>query len=102
GLTYRGHALMLRGEVTQGVSDHEEAAAIIRVGGVRSWVAGWALCSILYAARHRCDWLRAAQFAEAFAGWARASRMAAFPGTCQLHRAAVLSVQGDLEHAASE
>ena len=69
---------------------------------MRSWVAGWALCSILYAARHRCDWLRAAQFAEAFAEWSRASRMPAFPGTCQLHRAAVLSVRGDLETAIAE
>jgi tetratricopeptide (TPR) repeat protein len=69
---------------------------------VWSWVAGWALCSILYAARHRCDWLRAGQFAEAFVEWSRACSMPAFPGTCQLHRAAVLSVRGDLERAASE
>ncbi|MGY4828177.1 winged helix-turn-helix domain-containing protein [Sphaerotilaceae bacterium SBD11-9] len=102
GLVYRGHALMAQGEVVAGLAQHEEAAAVIRLGGVRSWVAGWALCSILYAARHRCDWLRAAQFAEAFVEWSRASQMPAFPGTCQLHRAAVLGVQGDLERAASE
>ena len=102
GLVYRGHALMAQGQVALGLAQHEEAAAVIRLGGVRSWVAGWALCSILYAARYRYDWLRAAQFAEAFAEWTRTSRMPAFPGTCQLHRAAVLSVQGDLEHAASE
>jgi tetratricopeptide (TPR) repeat protein len=65
-------------------------------------VAGWALCSILYAARHRCDWLRASQFAEAFCEWSRASSMPAFPGTCQLHRAAVLGVRGELERAATE
>lgn len=102
GLVYRGHALMARGEVAKGLAQHEEAAAVIRLGGVRSWVAGWALCSILYAARYRCDWLRAAQFADVFFEWSRASRMPAFPGTCQLHRAAVLGVQGELERAASE
>jgi DNA-binding winged helix-turn-helix (wHTH) protein/tetratricopeptide (TPR) repeat protein len=102
GLVYRGHALMALGELTRAVAQHEEAAAVIRLGGVRSWVAGWALCSILYAARHRCDWLRAAQFAEAFTEWGRASRMAAFPGTCQLHRAAVLCAQGELAGAESE
>ena len=102
GLVYRGHALIARGEVAKGLAQHEEAAAVIRLGGVRSWVAGWALCSILYAARYRCDWLRAAQFAEVFFDWSRASRMPAFPGTCQLHRAAVLGVQGELERAASE
>jgi len=102
GLVYRGHALMAQGDVANGLAQHEEAAAVIRLGGVRSWVAGWALCSILYAARYRCDWLRAAQFAEAFCEWSRASSMPAFPGTCQLHRAAVLGFQGELERAASE
>lgn len=102
GLTYRGHALMGRGEVAAGLAQHEEAAAVIRLGGVRSWVAGWALCSILYAARYRCDWLRAAQFAEAFLEWSRSCSMPAFPGTCQLHRAAVLGMRGELERAASD
>jgi len=102
GLVYRGHALMLQGQVHEGLAQHEEAAAVIRLGGVQCWVAGWALCSIVYAARYRCDWLRAAQYAEAFVEWSRASRMPAFPGTCQLHRAAVLGVQGQLERAADE
>ncbi len=102
GLVYRGHALMGCGEVAAGLAQHEEAAAVIRLGGVRSWVAGWALCSILYAARYRCDWLRAAQFAEAFLEWSHSCSMPAFPGTCQLHRAAVLGVRGELERAASE
>jgi len=102
GLVYRGHALMGLGDVANALAQHEEAAAVIRLGAVRSWVAGWALCSILYAARYRCDWLRAAQFADAFSEWSQASRMPAFPGTCQLHRAAVLGVQGDLERAAAE
>jgi DNA-binding winged helix-turn-helix (wHTH) protein len=102
GLVYRGHALMAQGAMAAGLAQHEEAAAVIRLGAVRSWVAGWALCSILYAARHRCDWLRAAQFADAFCEWSRACGMPAFPGTCQLHRAAVLGVRGELERAASE
>jgi DNA-binding winged helix-turn-helix (wHTH) protein len=102
GLVYRGHALIYQGEVASGLAQHDEAAAVIRLGRVRSWVAGWALCSILYATRYRCDWLRASQFAELFDDWCGTCRMPAFPGTCQLHRAAVLEVQGDLERAAAE
>lgn len=102
GLVYRGHARMAQGDVAGGLAEHEEAAAVIRLGGVRSWVAGWALCSILYVARFRCDWLRAAQFAETFLEWSRSCNMPAFPGTCQLHRAAVLGVRGELDRAASE
>jgi DNA-binding winged helix-turn-helix (wHTH) protein len=102
GLVYRGHARMAQGDVAGGLAEHEEAAAVIRLGGVRSWVAGWALCSILYVARYRCDWLRAAQFAETFLEWSRACNMPAFPGTCRLHRAAVLGVRGELDRAASE
>jgi DNA-binding winged helix-turn-helix (wHTH) protein len=102
GLIYRGHALIARGQVAEGLVQHEEAAALARHGGVCAWAAGWALCSVLYAARNRCDWLRAAQYSEAFSEWSRASCMPAFPGTCQLHRAAVLSVQGELERASAE
>ncbi len=102
GLVYRGQALMVQGEVASALAQHEEAAAVIRLGGVRSWVAGWALCSILYAARYRCDWLRAAQFSQAFVEWSRDCSMPALPGTCQLHRAAVLGVQGELDRAAAE
>lgn len=102
GLTYLGHGLMARGDVAEGLAQHDEAAAMIRLGGVCAWAAGWSLCSILYAARYRSDWLRAAQFAQAFEAWSRASQMPAFPGTCQLHRAAVLNVQGELEQAAAE
>jgi DNA-binding winged helix-turn-helix (wHTH) protein/ATP/maltotriose-dependent transcriptional regulator MalT len=102
GLVYRGHALVGQGDMVAGLAQHEEAAAVIRLGDVRSWVAGWALCSILYAARYRCDWLRAAQFAETFVEWSRSCSMPAFPGTCQLHRAAVLGVRGEFERAASE
>jgi DNA-binding winged helix-turn-helix (wHTH) protein len=102
GLVYRGHALMAQGDVAGGLAEHEEAAAVIRLGGVRSWVAGWALCSILYVARFRCDWLRAAQFAETFLEWSRSCNMPAFPGTCQLHRAAVLGARGELGRAESE
>lgn len=102
GLVYRGHGLMLRGEIAEGLAQHDEAAAMIRLGGVCAWAAGWSLCSVLYAARYRNDWLRAAQFAQAYEEWSRASRMPAFPGTCQLHRAAVLNMQGALEQAAAE
>jgi DNA-binding winged helix-turn-helix (wHTH) protein len=102
GLAYRGHALLAHGQMVEGLAQHDEAAAVIRLGSVQPWVAGWVLCSIIYAARYRYDWQRAAQFCEAFVEWSRASRMPAFPGTCQLHRAAVLGVQGELERAATE
>jgi tetratricopeptide (TPR) repeat protein len=102
GLAYLGHGLMSRGDMAEGLAQHDEAAAMIRLGGVCAWAAGWSLCSILYGARYRNDWLRAAQFAQAYEEWSRASRMPSFPGTCQLHRAAVLNVQGELEQAAAE
>jgi tetratricopeptide (TPR) repeat protein len=75
---------------------------MIRLGGMAPWVAGWALCAILYAARYRCDWLRAAHFADSYTSWSHDCRMPAFPGTCQLHRAAVLGMRGELELAAAE
>lgn len=102
GLVHRGHVLMAQGDVAGGLADHEEAAALIRLGGMRSWAAGLALCSILWLARFRCDWLRASQFAETYLELSRSCNMPAFPGTCRLHRAAVLGVRGELESAATE
>jgi DNA-binding winged helix-turn-helix (wHTH) protein len=99
GMVYRGHALMALGKLDDGAAQHEEVAALIGLGDVRSWVVGWVLCSLMYAARNRSDWLRARFFAEAFEEWSRSSRMRSFPGTCQIHRAAVLHVQGQLDEA---
>lgn len=102
GLCYRGQGLVARGDVAEGLAQHDEAVALIRLGGVSAWATGWSLCSVLYGARYCSDWLRAAQFAQAYTEWSSANRMPAFPGTCQLHRAAVLNVQGELEQAAAE
>jgi DNA-binding winged helix-turn-helix (wHTH) protein len=102
GLAYRGQALMALGDYERGAELHEEAAAAVRLGGLTPWVAGWIYCSVITASRHRCDWLRAAQWTQAFLDWCRASRMPAFPGTCQVHRAEVLSVRGELDLAAAE
>jgi tetratricopeptide (TPR) repeat protein len=99
---YRGHALMVQGEVAAGLAQHEEAAAVIRLGRLQPWVAGLSLCSILHAARYRCDWMRAAQYSETLQEWGSACNMPGFPGTCRLHRAAVLGVRGELERASSE
>jgi tetratricopeptide (TPR) repeat protein len=93
---------MAQGDLAQALANHEEAAALIRMGRVQSWAAGWALCSILYAARHRCDWVMAGQVADVFSEWSHAARMPAFPGTCQLHRAAVMGVRGDTARAVEE
>jgi len=102
GLLYRGHALMSGGEVRLGVRLHDEAAAAVLSGGVESWVGGIVYCGIIWGCRNRADWQRAAQWTDHFTRWCRDSGFNAYPGTCRLHRAEVLSVRGDLEEAERE
>jgi len=71
-------------------------------GSVSAWAGGIVYCGIVAATRNRCDWHRAGQWTERFGRWCASAGMPAFPGTCRLHRAEVLSVRGDLHEAARE
>lgn len=102
GLLYQGHALLALGEARKGRAAHDEAAATVLAGGVTPWVGGLVYCGVIWACRNRGDWERAAEWSEQFQRWCESSGMAAYPGTCQLHHAEVLAIQGSLARAESE
>lgn len=102
GILYRGHARLSLGDITGGQADHDEAAAAVLAGSVTPWVGGLTYCSVIWACRNRGDWERAAQWSDHFVRWCERSGMARYPGTCMLHQAEVLSMQGKLERAEEE
>lgn len=102
GLMYAGHALLASGEVERGVACHDEAAAAVMAGGMSAWAGGLVYCGVIWACRNRGDWQRAGQWTEHFTRWCQRSGVKAFPGTCRLHRAEVLSMRGELDEAARE
>ncbi len=102
GLAYRGHALLSMGNVTQGVDNLDEAAAAALAGDMSPWVTSLIYCSVIWGCRNRGDWDRAAQWTDQFNRWCERTGLTAFPGTCRLHRAEVLSVRGELAEAERE
>lgn len=102
GLVYSGHAMMALGDIDGGMARHDEAAAAVLAGEVQPWHVGTVYCGIIWACRNLGDWKRAAQWTEQFTRWCRSRPGSRFPTTCQLHRAEVLTVRGDLDGAESE
>jgi DNA-binding winged helix-turn-helix (wHTH) protein len=102
GLLYTGHALLSLGDVEAGIASQDEAAAAVLAGEVSPWIGGLIYCGVIWACRNRGDWDRAAKWTEHFQRWCDRNALAAFPGTCRLHRAEVLSIRGDLDEARKE
>lgn len=102
GLAHRGHALVALGRITAGVDCLDEAAASALAGDMTPWVASATYCSVIWACRNRGDWDRAARWTEQFSRWCERTGLAAFPGTCRLHRAEVLSIRGEITEAERE
>jgi tetratricopeptide (TPR) repeat protein len=102
GLVYSGHALLSRGDVAQGLDRQSEAAAAVLSGEITPWIGSVIYCSLIWTCRNRGDWQRASQWTQNFQRWCDRHRLGAFPGTCRLHRAEVLSVSGRMAEAEAE
>ena len=62
-------------------------------------VGGIIYCNILWACRNFADWARASHWTVNYDRWCRASGLDDFTGSCRLHRAEVLGIQGTLAEA---
>lgn len=102
GLLYWGLALLATGEVRRGIELQDEAAAAALAGEVTPLVGGIIYCGVIWCCRNRGDWRRAAEWTDNFTRWCERSGLTAFPGTCSMHRAEVLTLRGFLQEAAQE
>lgn len=102
GLLYKGLALVALGEVRRGCAHHDEAAAAVLSTDVSAWAAGLVYCGMIFTCRNRADWRRAAEWTKRFMKLCDGSGLAAFPGTCRLHRAEVLHISGAIDEAERE
>lgn len=102
GRAYLGFAELALGNVTRGLEQMDEAAAAVLAGDISPRVGGIVYCALIWVCCNRGDWQRAAQWGESFARWCERTGMKRFSGTCQLHRAEVLSVSGEAEAAQAE
>jgi DNA-binding winged helix-turn-helix (wHTH) protein len=98
GLMYRGFYRLSLGETRSGLADQDHAAALSLSSEVDPITGGVLYCNILWACRTFGDWARANQWTLGYQQFCTASRMG-FSGSCQLHRAEVLGIQGSLREA---
>ena len=102
GLLYTGLATTALGEPERGMSRIDEAATMVLAGEVGPWEGGLVFCGVIWACLNQGDWRRAAEWSDQFTRWCAANGTAGYPGLCRLHRAEVLSLQGELDEAERE
>ena len=95
GLMYRGFFRMSLGETRAGLADQDHAAALALSNKLDPITGGVLYCNILWTCRSFGDWARAAQWTIGYQQFCTASGVG-FSGSCQLHRAEVLGLQGSL------
>jgi DNA-binding winged helix-turn-helix (wHTH) protein len=99
GLVYRGFFKMCLGETRAGLEDQDFAAALGLSSDIDPIAGGVLYCNILWACRMSGDWARADQWSANYTRWYRECGIEDLTGSCNLHRAEVLSVQGTLKEA---
>lgn len=102
GLLYSGLALCAAGESERGMARMDEAAAMVLAGQTGPWEGGLVFCGVIWGCLNRGDWRRAGEWTDQFSRWIDANAVAGYPGLCQLHRAEVLTIQGELAEAERE
>jgi hypothetical protein len=98
GLMYRGFFKLSLGDTHSGLADQDHAAALALSGNCDATTGAALYCNILWACRTFGDWARANQWTIGYQQFRTESGME-FSGTCLLHRAEVLSIQGSLGSA---
>jgi tetratricopeptide (TPR) repeat protein len=98
GLMYRGFFRLSLGNTSEGLADQDHAAAIALSNDIDPFTGGVLYCNVLWACRTFGDWARATQWTLSYQTFCTSGKME-FSGSCQLHRAEVLAVQGTLDEA---
>jgi hypothetical protein len=95
---YRGFYRLSLGQIRAGLADQDHAAALSLSQQVDPVTGTTLYCNILWACRTFGDWARATEWTIGYQGFCTHNQME-FSGSCQLHRAECLGIQGSLDDA---
>jgi DNA-binding winged helix-turn-helix (wHTH) protein len=98
GLMYRGFFKLALGDTLPGLADQDHAAALALSSNIDPITGSTLYCNILWTCRTFGDWARATQWTVGYQQFCRENGME-LSGSCQLHRAEVLGIQGSLQDA---
>lgn len=102
GLQCLGRLRIVAGHPSEGLALYDEAMLLAKEGRLSPFMVGKVHCSLISACEELGDLRRAAEWTTAGASWAASHPASAFPGLCRVHRAALLQMQGEWEHAEAE
>ena len=94
-LAGKARALVMSGEVEQGLALHDEASAAAVCGELRPFATGVVYCMAISSCQDVGDFRRAAEWTEAANRWCDDADVSGWPGTCRLHRAEIMRMRGD-------
>jgi DNA-binding NarL/FixJ family response regulator len=99
----QGRAAIKLGQVAQGVKLLDETMLSVVAGDLSPIITGLMYCSIIDACREAYELNRAREWTAAMSRWCdRQGGMVAFTGTCVVHRAEILCLQGAWADAIAE
>lgn len=97
-LVYRGFFRLSLGDTRKGIDDQDHAAAIALSADADPLTVNLIYCNILWSCRTHGDWTRANQWFARYLEFCQ-EQLGRYTGTCQLHHAELLGVQGSLADA---
>jgi class 3 adenylate cyclase len=98
-LVIKGRLLVVKGDVTNGLSLLDEATAAAVSGELRPYTTGFVYCVTLTSCHGLGDYRRAAEWTDAANRWCERQDLTGFPGACRVHHATMMRLQGDWPRA---
>ena len=90
----RGRALVMRGDVAEGMALIDEATAPAVAGELGPYTTGVIYCNTITACKELADYRRAGDWTEAAKRWCERQAIAGFPGMCRVYRASIMLTRG--------
>jgi len=103
GLLCQGEALIVLGQLDEGMRRLDEAMVSVTTGEVSPVPTGIIYCAVIDACMHARDIRRAAEWTDALSAWcATDPSIVPYRGQCLVHRSQVLMSKGDWKQAGTE
>jgi class 3 adenylate cyclase len=98
----QGRALVMKGDVAEGMALVDEATAPALAGELSPYTTGVIYCNTITACKELADYGRAGDWTEAAKRWCERQAIAGFPGMCRVYRASIMLVRGAWPEAEQE
>ena len=97
-----GRALIMRGDVSDGLALIDEATAPAIAGELSPINTAVVFCNTITACTELADYRRAGEWSDAAKRWCERQSIAGFPGMCRVYRASIMAVRGAWPEAEAE